>query len=331
MRWRLTWLVAIVAVLAAATLFERSMRLHGYVPSVQDDADLWAIQADRLWTDDAAIALLGASRIQFAVDPKRVERATGRTTAMLAINGEYPLAALRWLANDTSFRGLVIMGIDARGLSGPVWNMQQPWIDHYRKRWTLARKINRELLTPLQQHLVIIRSPFAAVSLVRRDWAGYGLPFNDYVVMRPDRLGELDYRRTDVAAIRARRIADIHQYYLDHPPEPPARWLAALQEVSGWVRSIQARGGKVVFLREPSGDEHLAADERAYPREQYWDVFARQTPATLIDFRDAPAFASITLPDTSHIDGQQIPAFTDALLATLQARGIIVTLRPPNP
>jgi hypothetical protein len=331
MRWRLTWLLAIAAVLLAGALFERSMRQHGYVPSVQDDADLWAIQADRLWTDDSAIALLGASRIQFAVDPKRVEAATGHATAMLAINGQYPLAALRWLANDTPFRGLVIMGIDARGLSGPVWNMQQPWIDHYRKRWTLARKFNRDMLTPLQEHLVIARSPFAAVNLVRRDWAGFGLPFNDYVVMRPDRLGELDYRRTDIAAIRARRIADIHQYYLEHPPEPAAQWLAALDEVSGWVRTIQARGGQVVFLREPSADEHLAADERAYPRADYWDVYAKRSPAMLIDFRDAPAFGAITLPDTSHIDGTQIAAFTEALLATLRERGIIGHLRKDRP
>jgi hypothetical protein len=327
MRWRYAWILAVLAVVTAGAAFENSMRARGYIPSVQDDEDLWAIQADKLWHSDSPIALLGASRIQFAVDPKRVEKATGRTTAMLAINGEYPVASLRWLATETDFHGLVIMGVDSRGLSSRLWDMQQPWVDHYRKRWTLARKINREMITPLQRHLVVMRSPFAVVNLVRRELAGVGLPFNDYVVMHPDRVGYIDYNRADIGVIRAHRIADIRQYYLDHPPEPPEEWLAALTQVSGWVRQIQARGGRVVFFREPSGDEHLAADEGAYPRDKYWDAYAKVSPATMIEFRDVPAFSNFVLPDTSHVDGKEIHAFTDALLATLAARGML-TLRP---
>ncbi len=326
MRWFTAFGVALVALMLAAAGFEHAMRARGYVPSVQDDEDLWSIQADRALSAPDAIALIGASRIQFAVDPQRVEQSTGRTTAMLAINGEYPLAALRWLANDTDFRGLVVMGIDARGMDKRHWDMQQPWIDHYRKRWTLARRINRLLVTPLQQRLVIARSPFALVNLARRALEGWGLPFNDYVVMRPDRLGALDYRRGDIELIKRHRIDDLVQYYKDYPPASPQAWNDALREVSGWVERIQARGGRVVFFREPSAGEHLALDEKNYPRALYWDAYAKVSPATIIEFRDAPAFAAITLPDTSHIDGTEIPAFTAALLATLRERGVL----PPS-
>lgn len=325
-RWLLTWLLAIAAVLAAAAIFEVSLRARGYVPTVQDDKDLWSLQADRLQGVDQPIALLGASRIQFAVDPARIEKATGRTTAMLAINGEYPVAALRWLAEDTHFHGLVVMGIDARGLDKRHWEMQQPWIDHYRNRWTFARKVHRLLLSPLQQYFVFMRSPFAWMSLIRRELAGLGMPFNDYLVMRADRVGFLDYRRTNIAAIKHLRIEELKDYYRDYPPAPPQQWLDDLKHVSAWVATIQARGGKVVFFREPSGGEHLVLDEKNYPRDRYWDAYARVSPATLIEFRDEPEFVKMVLPDTSHIDGLDVPRFTDALLAVLVRHGIITAV-----
>lgn len=49
---------------------------------------------------------------------------------MLAVNGNYPLAALRALAEDRDFAGLVVVDIDARGLSRQHWEMQQSWVAH---------------------------------------------------------------------------------------------------------------------------------------------------------------------------------------------------------
>ena len=175
---------------------------------------------------------------------------------------------------------------------------------------------------------MFIRSPFAWVQIVRRWLADYGPPINDYVVIRPDRLGLLDYRRTNVAAIRERRIADLREYYRDNRPDPPEQWVSALGQVSTWVRTIQARGGKVVFFREPSAGEHLELDEANFPRDRYWDAYARVAPMPMIDFRDDPAFAVIPLPDTSHIDGADVPRFTRTLLDLLVRRGILAPASP---
>ena len=43
----------------------------------------------------------------------------------------------------------------------------------------------------------------------------------------------------------------------------------------------------------------------------------------LIDFRDVPALASFVLPDTSHIDGTDVPRFTDAMADLLKSRGLV--------
>jgi hypothetical protein len=329
--WLKAWIIAAVVVVGLAAAYERFLLAHHYLPTVQDDADLWSIQYDLVKAHPDAVALLGASRIQFAVDPRLLsELLGGRTVAMLAINGEYPLAALRALANDPGFRGLAIVGIDARGLWKPLWDMQRPHFDHYRNRWSLARRIHRMLETALQERLVMMRSEFSAANMLRRLLAGYGLPFNEYVRLRSDRVGFIDYARTDIAAIKAHRVADLENYYREHPPPPPQAWLRDLAQVSQWVRRIQARGGRVVFFREPASGEHLAVDERAFPRALYWDAYARVCPVPMIEFRDEPAFAHFVLPDTSHIDGAEVPAFTIALAQVLARHGIVPPLTIPS-
>ena len=322
--WLKAWIVASMVVAALAAGCEGFLRARSYLPTVQDDADLWAIQYDLLRSDPQAVALLGASRIQYAIDPALLsERLGGRTVAMLAVNGNYPLAALRAVADDERFRGLVVVGVDARGLSKRHWDMQKTWVAHYRDRWSRARWLHRELATLLQERFVFLRSPFSLANLVRRTLAGIGLPFNDYVVLRADRVGFLDYRRTDIAAIKTRRVADLETYYRENPPPDAASWLRDLDEVSAWVRRIEARGGKVVFFREPVADEHLAIDEANYPRALYWDAYARAGPAKMIDFRDEPAFANFVLPDSSHVDGNDVPRFTAALAQALARRGLV--------
>jgi hypothetical protein len=329
--WLKVWIIAVVLVAALVVAYESFLRARHYLPTVQDDADLWSLQYDRVKSDPHAVALLGASRIQFAVDAALWSRRWGgRTVAMLAINGQYPLAALHALADDRNFAGLVVVGIDARGLWKRHWDMQQPYINHYRDRWSLARRIHRQIESELQERLVFMRSPFSAANIARRFLAGVGMPFNEYVVLRPDRTGFIDYRRTDVAAIKARRVADLEAYYKENPPPPPDVWLRDLLEVSEWVRRIEARGGRVVFFREPATDEHLDIDEREFPRPMYWDAYARVSPATMIEFRDEPAFASFKLPDSSHIDAVDVPAFTIALLQVLERRNLMPPLTNPS-
>jgi len=325
--WLKTWIVAAVLVGALAAGYEGFLRSRAYLPTVQDDADLWSLQYDRVKSDPNAVALLGASRVQYAIDPALLSQLLGgRTVAMLAVNGQYPLAMLRTLADDPAFKGLAIVGIDARGLSKRHWDMQQAYINHYRDRWSLARRVHRQIETALQEHLVFLRAPFSAANIVQRFLNGFGLPFNDYVVLRSDRVGFLDYRRTDVRAIKARRVADLEAYYKDNPPPPPNAWLADLSQVSEWARRIEARGGRVVFFREPATDEHLDIDEREFPRPQYWDAYARVAPFTMIEFRDEPAFSAFKLPDSSHIDGVDVPAFTVALAKVLERRHLVPPL-----
>jgi len=321
--WLKAWIAALLACALLVGGYEWLLRSRGYAPTVQDDMDLWSMQYDRLKLSPDAIALLGASRIAFGVDPALLSRELGgRPIAMLAVNGRYPLAALRALADDEHFKGLVIVGIDARGMQRKHWNMQQEYFDHYRRRWTLARRIHRSLLTFVQERLVLARSSFSLVNVAERLIAGRGMPQNEHTVVRSDRVGLVDYHHPDLAWTRAKRVIDLTEYYRDNPPDPADVWLSDLAIVSGWIKRIENRGGQVVFFREPASGESLQLDEAHFPRSLYWDAYARISPAVLIDFRDVPALTTFELPDSSHIDGTDVPRFTIALADLLKSRGL---------
>jgi len=207
--WLKAWCGGLILSVLLAGGYEWFLRARGYAPTVQDDSDLWSIQYQRLKSSPKTVALLGASRIEFGVDPVLLSSELGRPVAMLAVNGKYPLATLRELSDDERYAGLVIVGIDSRGLQRKHWDMQQDYLDHYRHRWTLARRIHRVLLTPLQERLVLTRSSFSLVNLVERLVTGDGLPRNEHTVVRADRAGFVDYAHPDLAWTQAKRVMDL--------------------------------------------------------------------------------------------------------------------------
>src|SRR5260370_23790603 len=113
--------------------YEWLLRRPGSAVSVQDAPDRWSMQYDKLKSAQTAVALLGASRTEFGIDPAQLSRELGRPVAMLPVNGTVPLATLRALSQDEHFAGLAVVGIDARGLQRKHWEMQQDYIDHYKK------------------------------------------------------------------------------------------------------------------------------------------------------------------------------------------------------
>ena len=327
-RWLLTWLLALAIVVAGWVAFERYWRAQGYAPSVVDSLDLWSQMRARV--DRPAppqrIALLGASRIQYGISPSAFRDEARRLgldvdPVMLAVNGHYPLAALRDLADDPQFVGVGLVGIDSRGMDRQVWDMQAPHVRYYHHDWSPSRELHRRLLTRLQEHVIAARPEFSIVTLIKRALDGQGPPYRDYVLFQRDRSAGTDYARSDVTAIRNARIADLRKYYPRFTAPSPEAWLAGMREVVGWVERINARGGKVVFYREPLSGEHLELDEQHFPRAQYWDRLAAIMPATMIDFRDYPSLQFDT-PDTSHVDIKDIDAQSRALVRVLREQHV---------
>jgi hypothetical protein len=328
-RWIVIWICALIAAAVCWAAFERHWRSEGYRPTVTDSLDLWAQQRDDVVRRRAAmnVALIGASRIQYGLSPRAFDDEAsrlGRLTkaSMLAINGHYPLAALRDLSNDPDFTGLAIVGIDARGFQKIHREMQTKWIHYYHHDWTPAKSLHRHLLTHLQAHAISLHPDFAGSRLIARWVNKHGAPSREYVIFHANRSGSVDYTRSAINAVRDARVRDLRDYYAATPAITPQQWLADADEVIEWVRAINARGGRVVFYREPASGEHLVLDENRFPRPLFWDELAAKMPATMIEFRDHPMLMFDT-PDTSHIDAKDIEAHTRNFVRTLAERGVL--------
>lgn len=308
--------------------FERYWRAHGYAPTVMDSNELWAQQRAAVVKDapPTRVALLGASRIQFGLSPKAFAEAARELGAnvsahMLAINGRYPMAALRDLSSDESFRGIAVIGVDSRGLQKIHREMQASWPHYYRTDWTPARDLHRHLLTLIQPHAIAARSDFAWSTLLARSLNGWGPPSKEYVTFYADRSGLTEYGRSNIDAVRDARVRDLRDYYANTPAISAAQWLQDNEIVIDWVKQINARGGRVVFYREPLSGDHLALDEARFPRSEFWDRLAAKMPATMIDFRDHESL-NIPTPDTSHIDAKDVPRHTRAFVSVLAEKRV---------
>lgn len=90
--------------------------------------------------------------------------------------------------------------------------------------------------------------------------------------------------------------------------------------VNNLVRTIQSRGGQVVFVSLPVTGPYIALQNSQHPRSQYWDRFAALTNALCVDGSDCAGH--FACPDYSHLDGRDSPVFTSQLHAALVRRGV---------
>ena len=99
---------------------ELGLRRVGYEASVNDDAQLWALEyRDR--PDDAWLTL-GSSRIACAFDLDTFEEVTGEPVVQLGISSGQPIAILTYL-NEQGFDGKLIVEV-----SPYVWFTDNPLI-----------------------------------------------------------------------------------------------------------------------------------------------------------------------------------------------------------
>ncbi len=300
-------------------------RAQGHKPTVVDDPELWSVHRSRVEkAGKEAIVLLGASRIQLdlSLDVLR-EVFPCREIIQLAVNGKHPIAALRDLANNTKFSGVVLCSITAMGFQRQFREDQEDYVAYYHTVSTPNTRLNRWVSSAIQNRLVVI-DPYLKVERLIESYDKTGrLPQPRYLVTRHDRSRRADYTMTNIKKHYAYRIKRIREIYSQEPPLPPEEWRGNAAEIRPFVETITRRGGRVVFVRLPSSGEHWEIDERFYPRKEYWDRIADLTGACTIHFRDIEGIEGITCPEGSHLDRRDAPPFTRALAEELTSRNIV--------
>jgi len=217
------------------------------------------------------------------------------------------------------FRGVALVEIQELGFYKASWRSQAKYVEAYRRGWRAIGAMIESRLASAMQAKLALRATLGIKTFGQ--WLDAGAwPNPPYVVMRPDRTSVADFSLADLPRERRRRIDRLEGWETEaRDPQP---WLEHALALEPYVEAIQARGGKVVYVRMPTCDERWEADDLLQPKARFWDQLAARTHAIAIHFKDDPELAGFGCPDTLHIDSRDAPAFTRRLLAILRMRGV---------
>jgi len=306
----------------AAAGWEAALRSDGFRPTVGDSPAIWALQRG-LAEGSRPLVLVGASRMQLDVDPVVLSETLKRPVVQLAIDGSNPMPVLADLAEDESFRGSVWVSLRAEHLLGLAGGRSREYVAHWHEiRGNPVTRWNTAAVAAVDSRLALRNVRTSLRKLMRP-----ALPHPSYISMRRDRYMPADYAMPGLnfeylRAARIRGQMKAYGYWANH--RPTNRMLRMFDDsvavLEERVRAIRRRGGEVALIRLPMGPALWATTESVFPRRIFWDRMAARTSARVVHFRDEPSLDSFPLPDDSHLDFRDAPAFTRALAAAVSRR-----------
>lgn len=323
--WQQVWIIASSIVIIFISLWESIWRLQGFESSLNDDVQLWInVRKNIPANDPKAVVLMGSSRMQLDLDTQVFKQYVKFPLFQLAIDGTSPIPVLTHLAEDETFKGIVVCEIsEANLIAKPTPHTAEQWIKTYQQS-----KFNDEfefLLNSFVQKTFIFRLPeLQPVNIWQKINSTGHLPLPFYLTLHADRFKAGDYLLLNkypnysIAAHYNMRLERHQGMYSGLLPVDEAVFQNNLKKIKNNVEKIQKRGGKIVFVRFPTSGGILKLDEQMLPRAQYWDVFVQQIPASFVHFKDH-AELQYNLPDGSHLDYRQAVPFTKNLARLLMS------------
>ena len=344
--WRGVLATVALLSLAATVAWELRARASGYQPTLNDTPDLWA--ETRATVKPDSLVLLGTSRMLFDMDLDVLEQGLGQRPTQLAIVGSSPFPILADLAADQTFRGTVLLDVvPAMYLApgGPLVEASEKALRRYRT-WNHAQRWSHRLGVQLESHVAFLKQEDLTLAKLLEKLPipnranallGPALPPYFYTLER-DRRARMYSEAAVVGSPLQQRVANGWLPLFTMPPPPTFIPLPQFQQMMGQamearfrdtakhIASIQARGGKVVFLRLPVTGPLVEREEKLAPRAATWDRLLRENNVPAIHFAEHPDLSAFECPEWSHLSAEDSVEFTRRLVPHLQAA---LQLRPP--
>ncbi|MBU0484984.1 MAG: hypothetical protein KKB30_10780 [Proteobacteria bacterium] len=345
----------VIGIIIAVTMLlavEIRLRGLGIEPNVRDSPELWAAQRElAAQLGNQAIIVVGDSRGQLDIDLPTLKEATGLTPVQLAIDGSWSLPVLADLAADPRITGTIIVDTSAGKLiPQSSRDRSHEWTEFYQKKYRglLSPAIETRLKGFLQEKSALYSSMIPLDRLP-------GILFSNnkysstYLKTRSDRQRDGDYRLVKMPDFYVARVirhfggqqllknkyfrsfaefdSSMREQIAGQPARDPgadqklkSEYEGKLSYVHSLVKQIQARNGRIFFVRFPSDKLVWLIDDYRQPRWVFWDTFAQTTSATAVHFQDFPDLRKYSLPDGSHLDQRDKKSFTTALVAALSLK-----------
>ncbi len=311
--------------------WEMYWRSQGYIPSVDDSKGLWAEKRALIdVTDSDQVVILGSSRAHYNFQLDEWEEVSGNRPLMLAADGKSPGPMFEDIVENTSFNGILVIGC-APGLffapkdSTGGWNRAKEWVDHYYDR-TYAQRFNQKVSYLTDPYLAIITgddwdSDLTLKHLVRR------IPLNgrldsQYPWFPIFGYGDIDRNMTMLDRLETdTAYAAIIQRVWTHFP-PKVKFREVRTQVLGFYKNnvdkFLARGGRIVFVRNPSHMKFRENEKITHPRELYWDRLIDTTGVPGYHFEDYEVLNQFFTPEWSHLSTPDAKIYTKEFVKILQ-------------
>jgi hypothetical protein len=335
--WRSLALTAALLALVATAAWEIRVRAWGYAPVLNDTSDLWADSREKVKPD--SIVIIGDSRALFDTDLDALEQGLGQRPVQLALVGSCAYPILENLANDDSFHGTVVASIVplmwlAPPPSPPYQNSLKA-LKRYHER-NVAQRISHHLGMFLEEHLAFMKQEDLTLGqLLKHVPIPNRSIFHGPPTLPPYFQATERDRRTRMIETAAKpgplqdRVKN-GWLPLFTPPPPPsyvppeafAKFMGAAIEkrfadTVTAVKKIQARGGKVVFVRFPVAGPLKEHEDKLTPKAGPWTRIINESGAPGIYFSDYPELI-FDCPEWSHLSGPDSVEFTKRLVPHLK-------------
>jgi len=322
--WVLSWILVAVICIGSLGTYEVFLKHRGFIPSIENNRDLWSWYRGKIQDNPQALVIIGASRSQLGINiPFLKEKLGNHDVTQLSINGQYPMATLKAVASDESFSGTVIVSFSAQALESRYLDMQQEHNHYYAEDSSLNKSLDAYLTGFLHSRLRFLHPLLGAQDIVEFYAQNKRFKEGFYTSAHLDQSVSADYSKTDVVALLKHFVNDKQQNYTNEPPTKSQLWAQSIQLINSYSNAIKSRGGSVVLVRLPTDKGHWQLDEHYYPRAQYWDLIGRDSGVSTVHFNDVNGLNEIDLPDSTHVDQKDTVEFTEILFDHLIEKGLI--------
>lgn len=332
----------------AALAWEIRCRTRGYAPCLNDTSDLWAQEREKVRPD--SVVIIGDSRALFDTDLDALEQGLGQRPLQLSLVGSCGYPVLENLANEEGFRGTIISSLIplmwlAPPPSPPYQNSLKA-ITRFRN-WSPAQRWSHHLGMLLEEHIAFLKQedltlPILLQNIRVPNRASFhpppGLPPYFQTTDR-DRRTRMTDRCAQPGPLQDRVKHGWLPLFTPPPPPsyvPPEAFAKAMGEAiearfadtAAAVKKIQARGGKVIFVRFPVTGPLKEHEDKLTPRAGPWTRILNESGAAGIYFEDHPELAAFDCPEWSHLSASDSVEFSKRLVPHLQ-RALASPAAPP--
>ncbi|MDI1302378.1 MAG: hypothetical protein PSX71_10765 [bacterium] len=345
--WRVI-VTASLLFLVFVVMLESLLAIRGFHPGVDESVVRWV--RERTHASQAgskALILLGASRIQLGADMDTLRSGLGLHPVQLAIDGGSFVPVLEGLARDKRINGTIVVDFDESFLVGLPGSFD------------MALQCQRSFDTKSGMDLIDFKESEAwlkdGLSANMRSYADGTRPLTAlfhrvldpratprYVVSNVDRSRVADYSLVSMPDFYYQRVLremgatisidnNFSWKLLDAalsrdielmPPSDNTMFLERMEALVITVEKIEARGGKVFFIRMPTSGLIHQIQLKRFPRNRFWAYLEQRFPGRVINSDENAVMSHLVCPDGSHLDKKDRKAFTLALVQELRSRGV---------